>query len=146
MKLIESILNKMSGICKPQKKFLIKAFKAFLGASGKMTFSNMCRYVGLCEKTFRRQFSNFFCFAEFNRYAIEEALYGKDSKLAAAFDPFFLPKAGDNTHGTGSFWSGVSGRVEKGLEASLISIVDLTKRIGYALAAKQTPNSAELKK
>lgn len=146
MKLVESILNKMLEVCKPQRKFLLKAFQAFLSADGKMTFSNMCRYVSLSEKTFRRQFSKLFCFAEFNRMAIETVLGDKNRKLAAAFDPFFLPKSGDNTYGKGKFWSGGSGRVERGLEASLISVVDLDQWTGYALAAKQTPNSAELKK
>ena len=146
MKLVETILNKMSKVCKPQKKFLLKAFQAFLSADGRMTFSNMCRYVNLSEKTFRRQFSKLFCFAEFNLMAIEKVLGDEKRKLAVAFDPFFLSKAGDNTYSKGDFWSGGSGRVEKGLEASLISVIDLVKRIGYALAAKQTPNSAELKK
>lgn len=145
MKLIESILNKMSKVCKPQKKFLLKAFQGFLSVAGKMTFSNLCRYVCLDERTFRRQFSKKFCFAEFNCMAIETAL-ASERKLAVAFDPFFLPKAGDKTYGNGKFWSGGSWRVEKGLEASLISVIDLIKWTGYALVAKQTPNSAELKK
>ncbi len=146
MKLVETILNKISKVSKPQTKFLLKAFQAFLSVSGRLTFSNMSRYIDLSERTFRRQFSKIFCFAEFNRIAIARAIGIKESKLAIAFDPFFIPKAGDKTHGTGDFWSGGSGRVEKGLEASLLCVIDLVKRTGYALAAKQTPNSAEFKK
>jgi hypothetical protein len=145
MKLIKSILGKMSKVCKSQKKFLLKAFQAFLSADGKMTFSNMCRYVGLSERTFRRQFSKLFCFAEFNLKAIEGVLGNNNRKLAIAFDPFFMSKSGDNTYGKGKFWSGASGRVEKGLEASLISVIDLVQWTGYALAAKQTPSTAELR-
>ena len=59
-------------------------------------------------------------------WQLKQCLISK-RKLAVAFDPFFLPKAGDKTHGKGDFWSGGSGRVEKGLEASLISVVDLKK-------------------
>lgn len=146
MKLVETILNKMSKVSKPQMKFLLKTFQAFLSISGKLTFSNMRRYVGLCERTFARQFAKAFNFAKFNCTAIEIALGTKDRKLAMAFDPLFVPKAGSKTYGKGDFWSGGSGRVEKGLEASLLCVVDLIQWTGYAFAARQTPNTAELKK
>jgi hypothetical protein len=146
VKLIEMILSQMPEICKPQRKFLLKALQAFLSVSNKLTFSNMSRYIGVCERTFARQFSKAFNFADFNRKAID-LFYGTNKRiLAVAFDPFFIPKAGEKTHGKGYFWSGGSGRVEKGLEASLLCVVDLIKRQAYPLAAKQTPNSAEIKK
>ncbi len=110
-----------------------------------MTFSNMCRYVGLCERTFARQFSKYFCFAEFNQKLVASVLT-KNPKIAVAFDPFFMPKAGESTHGLGKFWSGGNSRVEKGLEASVLCVVDLIQRTAYALAAAQTPSSEELKK
>src|SRR5579871_5294357 len=140
MKLIETILNKMIAIRKPQKKFLTKTFQAFLSISGKLTFSNMSRYVDLCERTFRRQFAKAFNFAKFNCTAIEIALGIQERKIAMAFDPFFIPKAGSKTYGKGDFWSGGSGRVEKGLEASLLCVIDLIRWTGYAFAAQQTPN------
>ena len=145
MKLIETILNDMKKVSKPQKKFLLKAIQAFLSIGGKLTFSNMCRYVGLCEKTFARQFSKQFCFAEFNQKLLA-GVSGKDTELAVAFDPFFMPKSGGNTHGLGKFWSGGNGRVEKGLEASVLCIVDLVQRTAYALSSKQTPTTEEIKK
>ena len=146
MKLVEEILNNMEKVSKPQKKFLLKAIQAFLSVGGKMTFKNICRYVCLSERTFSRQFSKAFSFVDFNRRAIEQVLIGKKRKLAVAFDPFFVPKSGDNTYGKGKFWSGGSGRVEPGLEASLLSVVDLEDKTAYALHAKQTPNSKELKR
>lgn len=145
MKLIETILSKMTGISKPQSKFLFKALTAFLSVNGKLTFSNMSRYIGISERTFTRQFSKVFDFAKFNHITIEYFFGNKESKLAAAFDPFFMEKSGNSTQGKDFFWSGSSGRVEKGLEASLLCIVDLVKRAGFALAAKQTPNATELK-
>jgi hypothetical protein len=145
MKLITTILEKMSSISKPQSKFLIKALEAFLSMGGKLTFSNMARYINISEKTFARQFSKFFNFADFNRKMIETFYGNKSRKLAIAFDPFFMQKAGNKTYGKGKFWSGGSGRIEKGLEASLLCVVDLIKNTEYALSAKQTPNSEELK-
>lgn len=144
MKLVEDILNDMKKVSKPQKKFLLKAIQAFLSVGGKMTFKNMCRYVGLSERTFSRQFSKIFSFGDFNHALIERILTGKNRKLAAVFDPFFVPKSGNHTYGKGKFWSGSSGRVEPGLEASLLSIVDLEDGTAYALGAKQTPSTKEL--
>jgi len=146
MKLVEDILNNMEKVSKPQKKFLLKTIQAFLSIGGRMTFKNMCRYVCLSERTFSRQFSKVFSFLDFNCAAIERALAGKKRKLAVAFDPFFVPKSGSHTYGKGKFWSSGSGRVEPELEAALLSIVDLIDRTAYALHAKQTPNSKELKK
>jgi len=132
----------MIAIHKPQKKFLLKILPAYLGVGGKLTFRNMSRYVGNVS----RQFSKLFNFSIFNRKAIEMTLANQKRKIAVAFDPFFMSKAGDKTYGKGSFWSGSSGRMEKGIEASLLCVVDLVKWTGYALAAEQTPNSEELKK
>lgn len=146
MKLIEMILSKMIAIHKPQKKFLSKVFQAYLGVNGKLTFRNMSRYIDLCEKTFSRQFSKVFNFSIFNQKAIEMALTSQERKIAVAFDPFFMSKAGNKTYGRGDFWSGSSGRIEKGIEASVLCVIDLIKWTGYALAAKQTPNSEELSK
>ena len=146
MKLVKIILSQMLKISKPQRKFLTKAIEAFLSVSGKLTFSNMSRYIDLSERTFARQFSKTFNFADFNRRAIDLFYGSKECSLAIAFDPFFMSKSGDKTYGHGSFWSGGSGRVEKGIEASLLCAIDLIKRVAYPLSAKQTPNSEELKK
>ena len=145
MKLIKIILDQMSSIGKPQKKFVTKAVQAFLSVGGRLTFSNMSRYVSTCEKTFRRQFSKAFNFAEFNRKAVD-LFYAKTNRvLAIAFDPLHMEKSGEKTYGKGSFWSGGTGRVEKGVEASLICVIDLVQRIAFPLIAKQTPNSEEFK-
>lgn len=146
MKLIETILGQMVGIRKPQKKFFVKAIQAFLSVGGKLTFSNMSRHVGLCEKTFARQFSKSFNFADFNRKLIETFYGARERNLAIAFDPFYMEKAGEKTYGKGDFWSGGSGRVEKGIEASLLCFIDLGKRMAFPFAATQTPNSDEFKK
>lgn len=146
MKLVENILNNMKKVSKPQKKFMLKMTQAFLSVGGKLTFKNICRYVDLNARTISRQFAKAFAFVEFNGALIEQALDGKKRKLAVAFDPFYLPKSGTQTYGKGLFWNGSSGRVEQGLEASLLSVIDLKTRTAYAFDAKQTPNAKELQK
>lgn len=143
MKLIETILNGICTISKPQKKFLLKAFNAYLSIQGKLNFSNMCRYIGLSERTFARHFVKFFDFANLNTIIINRL--NVKEKAAMAFDPFYIPKSGEATYGKGNFWSGCSGKSEKGLEGSLLSVIDLEQRTGYAFHAKQTPNEDGLK-
>lgn len=40
-------------------------------------------------------------------------------KLAVAFDPFFLPKAGDNTYGKDNFWSEEADELKRDLKHHL---------------------------
>jgi hypothetical protein len=145
MKLIESILNQMCAVSKPQKKFLLKAFEGFLGIMDKLTFSSMSRYTGISDRTFRRQFSQEFNFAEFNRKTIDEFYGERPRTLAFAFDPFHIPKSGDKTYGKGKFWSGVDGCVKEGIEGSLGCIIDLENHFAFALCAHQTPDATEFK-
>ena len=44
------------------------------------------------------------------------------------------------------FFNGSSGRAEKGLEVSVISVIDLERNIGYSLSVKQTPSQIEINK
>lgn len=147
MKFVETILKQMRGVCKSQQKFVLKALEGFLSVTGRLTFTNLSRYMGLCEKTFRRQFAKPFDFALLNLGIINQ-FFGDRScdKFAIAFDPFFMSKAGNKTYGKGTFWSGSAGSVEKGIEASLLCVVNVTTHEALALDAIQTPNSDEFKK
>jgi hypothetical protein len=57
----------------------------------------------------------------------------------AAIDCSFIPKSEKNTWGVDSFYNGSIGKPEKGLEISVISIVDVDACQGYALSVQQTP-------
>ena len=59
-------------------------------------------------------------------------------EVIAALDASFMTKSGKKTEGLGMFWRGCSGRTEKGLELSLLSLVDLQSNTAYALDAQQT--------
>jgi len=63
-----------------------------------------------------------------------------------AQDASFVPKSGRHTPGLGWFYNGLAGRCEKGLELSLVSVVDLTHNTAYALHARQSlPPKAQAK-
>lgn len=64
---------------------------------------------------------------------------------AFAQDASFSRKSGKKTFGLDKFWNGTHSRSEKGLEVSLISIVDLKLNQSFALSAEQTPSLPDLK-
>ncbi|NJK52688.1 MAG: transposase [Leptolyngbyaceae cyanobacterium SU_3_3] len=53
-------------------------------------------------------------------------------------DCTFIEKSGKHTHGLDWFYNGKTQRAEKGLECSVIAIVDLEQHTGYTLSAQQT--------
>jgi len=59
---------------KPQQKFLLSLFPTILLVVGKVNFSNLSRYSEWCEKTYRHQYSQTFCFMGLNANLIEAAI------------------------------------------------------------------------
>lgn len=111
---------------------------------GEVNFTNLSRYSRLNEKTYRRQFSEAVDFGRLNAELIEAAgepehqqLLGKDSS--------FLSKSGKATVGLERFWTGCKGRVEQGLEGSLVGVVDVETAVSDALHAQQTFAQSEMK-
>lgn len=56
-----------------------------------------------------------------------------------AIDASFIPKSGQATYGLAYFHNGKASRSERGLEISMIAIVDVESSIGYTLSVQQTP-------
>ena len=57
----------------------------------------------------------------------------------AATDCTFFEKSGKKTEGLDFFYNGSHSKSERGLEWSLLSIIDLKQGTGYSLSAQQTP-------
>lgn len=138
MKIVETILAQISGISKTQQKFILGLFSTIFILYGKVNFTNLSRYSNLSEKTYRRQFSKSFPFRKFNQYLIQQALTQTSTKIAA-IDCSFIPKSGNQTYGRDYFFNGCAGQPEKGLEVSVISVIDIDKHLGYTLSVEQTP-------
>jgi len=145
MTIVTEILERMSGITKPQQKFLLNLFVTLLATHSRINFLNLSRHSSLNEKTYRRGFRRPFDFVSFNQEAIRNAIAQK-SKKAFAQDASFSKKSGKKTFGLDKFWNGCASRSEKGLEVSLISIVDLSGNQSFALSAEQTPSLPDLKR
>lgn len=144
MTIVTEILERTGGITKWQRKFVTSLFVAILATHSRINFLNLARHSSLNEKTYRRQFQKTFDFLSFNCAAIKTSLDVK-SKKAFVQDASFSRKSGKKTFGLDKFWNGSASRAEKGLEVSLISIVDLGCNQSFALSAEQTPPRIDLK-
>lgn len=138
MTVVARILDRMNGITKPQRKFLLTLFVTMLVTRGRLTFLNLSRHSALDEKTYRRHFQKAFSFVAFNQLSIAQAVPAQHTKLFAQ-DASFSAKSGKHTYGLDRFWNGTAAKVARGLEVSLISIVDLEANQAYGLSAHQTP-------
>lgn len=134
--LVKTVLDSMS-ISKPQKKFITLLLTALVVVQGKANFRNMSRYSVMSEKRFSRWYRRTFNFYEFNTRLIFGELK-RSHQCIAAIDASFMRKSGKHTEGLGMFYSSASKKAERGLEVSLISIIDLQSHTAYGLNAWQT--------
>lgn len=135
MNSINLILHNL--LSKPQQKFLVTLFSTILVVCGKVNFTNLSRYSQISERSYRRQFQRSFNFIKGNANLIEQAIPATARQIIAT-DCSFVPKSGKATYGIEYFYNGSAGRAEKGLEISLIAIVDVDAKQGYALSVQQT--------
>lgn len=134
---INQILDGWQDLAKPQRKFLATLFSTMLIIQSSINFLSLGRHSALSERTFRRQFRRYFEFPQLNRQIIEHS--GCVQPLAFAQDASFIKKSGNHTFGLDRFWNGCHSRVEKGLELSLIAVIDNQQNASLALSAEQTP-------
>ena len=97
----------------------------------------MSRYSERTERTYRRQFKKRFDNACFNAEVIKAAT-SENHSMIAVMDCSFIAKSGKKTFGLDQFYNGSHSRVEKGLEVSLVAVVDVETEVGYGLLAEQT--------
>lgn len=138
MTVVAQILDRLSNISKPQRKFLLTLFMTMLVTRGRRTFLNLSRHSSVDEKTYRRHFRKTFSFAAFNQLSIAQAVPAQHTQLFAQ-DTSFSAKSGKHTYGLDKFSNGTASTVERGLEVSVISIVALEANQAFALSAQQTP-------
>lgn len=124
-------------------KFFVTLFSTILIVCGKVNFTNLSRYSDLSEKTYRRHFQQDFSFVEFNVALVEQEC-SADSRLLAVMDCSYVAKSGKATAGIDWYWNGCTSRAEKGLEVSLVGVVNVDTEAAYALSAQQTLASVDL--
>jgi hypothetical protein len=107
----------------------------FLSIKGRINFLQLQRFSGKCEQRFRYFFEQSFDFLSFNKSLVTMNLQGK---VAFAFDPSYILKAGKKTPGVGYFWSGCASRPKWGLEFCGLAILDMTRKTAFHLFGFQT--------
>lgn len=136
MNSIIDILPKVSS--KVQQRFLSILFSTIIVMCGKVNFTNLSRYSEITERTYRRQFSRSYNFIKGNAEIIGKAILPTARQIIAT-DCSFIKKSGKATYGIESFYNGSAGKAEKGLEVSVIAVVNVDSKQGYALSVQQTP-------
>lgn len=145
MNILEKVLNKIN-IKKTQAKFIMILIQGLMGALGKKNFKNLSRYCGISQHTFMRQMEKGWDAVEINKEIIKEV---PGEKKMAMQDGVFLKKSGKKTPGINNFWNSTESRVEKGLQADLISVAVPTGKNEYdafALSAKQLTSEYGIRK
>ena len=118
-------------------------FSTILVVCGKVNFTNLSRYSELNEKTYRRHFRADFDFTSFN-VELVKLTREREQALLLVMDCSFIAKSGKATEGLDWYWNGCNSRVEKGLEMSLVGVVDVETETAYALSAQQTLAQSEI--
>jgi len=109
MTIVSDILQQMSAVRQPQRKFLMVLFATILALRGRVTGRNLSRYCDYSERTIARQFRASFDWPEFHHRMITAALDPR-SELISAQDASFIPKSGKQTFGLGHFFNGGANR------------------------------------
>ena len=104
---------------------------------GKVNYTNLSRYSEFSERTYRRHLERGMGVARLNQ-SMNEQVRREQSPQIAVVDCTFLEKSGRHTHGLDWFYNGKTQRTEKGLELSVVAIVDVERHTGYTLSAQQT--------
>lgn len=137
-KVLSLILDNMPEICKWQRRFITVLLTTVFALRGRLTFTNMARFSPLHEHTFRRHFAKFFDWIRFNLSVLSLAPF-ETGDLIGAFDCTFIPKNGKKTYGLDRFFSSTTSKVERGLEVSVLALIETQSQERFTLDATQTP-------
>lgn len=139
--LLAAIVASAPDLTKCRRQFISHMLLLFLSVRSRINFIQLARHSGqCCEHTMRLNFEKYAELATMNRRLIEQ--YGS-GHYVLALDASWLPKSGKATPGVGKYWSGTAQKALWGLEACLLSVVDVDKRTAWHLDAVQTPGSDE---
>jgi hypothetical protein len=130
---------------KPQLKFFTELFELLFSIQGRVNFENLSRYSKYEEKTFRRQFAKYFDWLNFNQSVITAAQVGSKGPVVGVIDCSFISKSGKKTFGLDKFWSGCAQKAKKGLEISVLGLIDVATAVAWTLDVTQTPPQLETK-
>ena len=133
--LLDNIVNKLEGLNKSRKNFIVSTLLLYLCLRGRYTFLGLARYGDYCEQSYRNHYQQPFDWFELNWDLVHP--YLSDERILV-FDPSYIPKSGKATPHIDKFWSGCLGKAVKGLELGVFGVVDIEKNTAFHLQSIQT--------
>lgn len=117
--------------------------QAILTMTGRITMLSLSRWTtqGGSYRTIQRFFAAGLPWAEMLTEFFRRHLFNPSHEYIVGGDATTVTKSGSQTWGVGQFFSGIVGKVVKGLEFFVISLIDVRERKSYPLAVKQTIRS-----
>ncbi len=117
--------------------------QAILTMTGRITMLSISRWAekGGSYRTIQRFFSTVLPWEEMFAKFFETHLFNPDHEYIVAGDETVVSKAGSQTFGIDRFFSGLKGKVIRGLSFFVLSLVDTVERKSYPLAVAQTVKS-----
>jgi hypothetical protein len=143
--ILTTIIARISVKHKWQSDFLCEIFDLIFSIQGRLTFENLARYSQKSERTFRRNYKKFFDWLDFHWHIFMVYAHAGDDIVIAAIDCSYIPKAGKTTYGLDKFFSGAAGRAKKGLEISLLCLINTRDQKAWSLDVSQTPGGLSAK-
>lgn len=137
--ILGTIFAEMGHKSKWMQTFLREYFVLIFSIQGRVNFENLSRFSRFSECRFRRNFRKSFDWLGFNATLIRKWGHTDEGIQIAVVDCSYIPKSGKNTYGIDHFWSGVANATKRGLEISVLGIIDVLSGKSWALDVKQTP-------
>lgn len=132
-----TIVARMPQMHKPRRDFFIHTLGLFLSLRSRVNFLSLARHSHqYVESSFRLHFEQYIDFATMNQAYIQQHGSGH---YVVAFDPRYLRKSGRSTPGVGKYWSGSAQTTLWGLEAGLLSVIDIDHHTAFHLDVVQPP-------
>jgi len=136
--LINMVLNKIDGLNKSRRRFIVDVLLLYLSLRGRHNFSQLSREGNRVEKSYRYQFEQAFDWLSFN---VEWVKSNSCNERIIGFDPSYITKSGKHSPGIGHFYSGCAGQYKRGLEIGSIASIDIKQQTAYHLEAVQSPSA-----
>lgn len=139
--LLAAIVANAPDLTKRRRQFICHMLMLFLSVRSRINFLQLARHSEqYCEHAMRLNFERQADLATMNRRLVEQHGSGH---YVLALDASWLPKSGKATPGVGKYWSGTAQKALWGLEACLLSVIDVDKHTAWHLDAVQTPGPDE---
>lgn len=142
-------MQRNSGLTKAHRFFIAHLLDLFLSIQTRISFMSLSRHTTRYkELNLRLGFERQVDFCRLNQaycqhYCQQQGQLEGCSHFLLAFDLTYLPKSGKATYGTGKYWSGSAQQTLWGLEAGLLSVIDLDNHTAFHLDVIATPAKAE---